>query len=163
MIRPLSEPGRPESGPRKAWNVLFIDDDRDFLDAQALFFGSRGHRVQTAESSQEALALLDSLGEGRGDRLDIIFLDLMLEHTDSGFRLAHAIRRRQELAGVPIVMLSGVARETGHRFDQEGRKLLTWSRLDRFLDKPVTGRQLLAVAEELLSRTGPRFADGEDG
>ena len=48
-------------------------------------------------------------------------------------------------------MLSGVARETGERFDQEGQGLLAWSKLDRFVDKPATGKQLLAVAEELLS------------
>jgi hypothetical protein len=44
-----------------------------------------------------------------------------------------------------------VARETGERFDQEGKALLNWSKLDRFVDKPATGKQLLAVAEELLS------------
>ena len=39
------------------WSILFVDDDRDFLDAQAAYFGSRGHTVHTAESSREALDL----------------------------------------------------------------------------------------------------------
>jgi len=132
-----------------SWKILFVDDDRDFLDAQAAYFGARGHVVHTAESSQEALDFLDS------SIPDIIFLDLMMERYDSGFRLAHKIRKDERFANVPIVMLSGVARETGQRFDQEGQGLLSWSRLDRFVDKPATGKQLLALAEELLG--------GEDG
>ncbi len=127
------------------WAILFVDDDTDFLAAQQAYFGSRGHDVRTAESSSEALELLET------SIPDIIFLDLMMERYDSGFRLAYELRKRQELADTPIVMLSGVARETGQRFDKEGEGLLAWSKLDRFVDKPATGRQLLAVAEELLS------------
>ncbi len=127
-----------------SWNILFVDDDRDFLDAQAAYFGSRGHKVNTAESGQEALDFLET------DTPDIIFLDLMMERYDSGFRVAYEIRKRERLAQVPIVMLSGVARETGERFDQEGEGLLAWSRLDRFVDKPATGKQLLGIAEEFL-------------
>jgi CheY-like chemotaxis protein len=135
-----------------SWSILFVDDDRDFLAAQAAFFGSRGHVVHTAESSQEALEVLETMTP------DIIFLDLMMERYDSGFRLAYELRKREHLATTPFVMLSGVARETGRRFDQEGQQLLTWSRLDRFVDKPATGRQLLAVAEEFLRGEEPAEA-----
>ncbi|MBN1632399.1 MAG: response regulator [Thermoleophilia bacterium] len=127
-----------------SWNILFVDDDRDFLDAQAAYFGSHGHSVSTVESSQEAFDLLETAVP------DIIFLDLMMERYDSGFRLAHELRKDDRFAGTPIVMLSGVARETGQRFDQEGQGLLSWSQLDRFVDKPATGKQLLSLAEELL-------------
>ena len=127
------------------WTILFVDDDTDFLAAQEAYFGGRGHRVHTADSSSEALDLLETLTP------DIVFLDLMMERYDSGFRLAYELRKREHLAEVPLVMLSGVARETGERFDQEGNGLLNWSKLDRFVDKPATGKQLLAVAEELLS------------
>jgi CheY-like chemotaxis protein len=69
------------------WTILFVDDDRDFLDAQAAFFGSRGHTVHTVESSQEALDFLEA------GTPDIIFIDLMMERYDSGFRLAYEIRK----------------------------------------------------------------------
>jgi CheY-like chemotaxis protein len=149
------ETGTPRSASRgdatPPWTILFIDDDSDFLTAQAAFFGARGHVVHTAQSGAEALDLLDRLAAGEERLPDLIFLDLMMEHVDTGFRLAHAIRGREGLADVPLVMLSGVARETGRRFDHEGDRLLAWSRLDRFLDKPVTGKRLLAVAQELLA------------
>jgi CheY-like chemotaxis protein len=127
-----------------SWNILFVDDDRDFLDAQAAFFGSRGHTVHTAESSQEALDFLET------GTPDIVFIDLMMERYDSGFRLTYEIRKRERFGQIPLIMLSGVARETGERFDQEGKGLLAWTRLNRFVDKPATGKQLLGIAEEFL-------------
>ena len=137
------------------WSILFVDDDNDFLQAQAAYFGSRGHTVVTASSSEEAMEALDAVTP------DIIFLDLMMERFDSGFRLGYAMRKREGLHATPIVMLSGVAAATGQRFDDEMDGLRAWSRLDRFIDKPVTGKQLLGVAEELLAEpaAAPREAE----
>jgi CheY-like chemotaxis protein len=127
------------------WTMLFIDDDPDFLTAQKAFFGSRGHTVIAAEGSEEALDYLTKSVP------DIIFLDLMIERYDSGFRLAYEMRKDERLDNTPIVMLSGVAATTGQRFDHEGEEMRRWSRLDRFIDKPATGKQLLDAAVELLS------------
>jgi CheY-like chemotaxis protein len=124
--------------------ILFVDDDRDFLRSQTIFFAARGYEVLTAESAEEALQLL---GE---ETPDLIFLDLMMEHADSGFTLSHQIRKEERFRNVPLMMLSGVAGSTGQRFDQEGEGLKKWSKLDAFLDKPVTGRELLRVVEEKL-------------
>ena len=119
-----------------ACTVLFVDDDRDFLDAKRAYLEARGHRVLTAESPHEALDLLDETVP------DIVFLDLMMEHVDDGFRLGYQLGKDVRLRDVPLVMLSGVAAATGRRFDGEGEALRAWSGLDLFLDKPVTGEQL---------------------
>jgi CheY-like chemotaxis protein len=124
--------------------ILFIDDDRDFLRSQAIFFAARGYRVLTAESAEEALRVLEE------ETPDLIFLDLMMEHFDTGFTLSHQIRKDSRFQKVPLVMLSGVASATGRRFDQEAEGLRKWSGLDAFLDKPVTGKELLKVVEEKL-------------
>ena len=125
-----------------AKKILFVDDDRDFLKSQSIFFSSRGYEVFTAEGGDEALKLLER------EHPDIIILDLMMEHFDSGFTLAHKIRKIDRLKDVPLVMLSGVASATGRRFDREAEGLGRWSHLDTFLDKPITGRQLQKVIEE---------------
>ena len=123
--------------------VLFVDDDRDFLESKQVYLEARGYRVLTAESPDAALALLET------ETPAIIFLDLMMEHVDDGFRLGYRIGKDERLGHIPLVMLSGVAAETGTRFDGEAGGLREWSRLARFLDKPVTGAQVLAVIEEL--------------
>ncbi len=124
--------------------ILFVDDDRDFLRSQSILFSSRGYRVLTAESGEEALKLLEN------EVPDIIFLDLMMEHYDTGFTLSFQIRKDDRFKNVPLVMLSGVASQTGRRFDKQTDELKKWSKLDAFMDKPVTGKQLLKVVEEKL-------------
>jgi twitching motility two-component system response regulator PilH len=125
-----------------AKKILFVDDDRDFLNCQSIYFSSRGYEVRTAEDGEEALKLLAR------EAPDIVILDLMMEHFDSGFVLSRKIRLDERFRDLPIVMLSGVAAATGRRFDQEDEGLKRWSKLDAFLDKPITGRQLLKVIEE---------------
>ncbi len=122
--------------------ILFVDDDRDFLTSQSIYFSSRGYDVLTAEDGQETLKLLEQ------ETPDIMILDLMMEHADSGLALARKIRSIDRFKGVPLVMLSGVASSTGRRFDRDTEELKKWSSLDAFLDKPITGVQLLRVIEE---------------
>jgi DNA-binding response OmpR family regulator len=135
----------PEAGREKAARtLLFVDDDRDFLLAQRVFFEARGFAVLSAEDPEQARRVLET------EQPDLIFLDLMMEHYDDGFRLAREIRGQDRHARVPLVMLSGVAAATGKRFDDEAEGLKQWSKLDQFINKPVTGRQLLKVVEERL-------------
>jgi CheY-like chemotaxis protein len=124
--------------------LLFVDDDSTFLEAQKAFFSARGYAVLTAEGTDSALALLDR------ETPDMIFLDLMMEHSDSGFTLAHRIRREDRFQEIPLVMLSGVASETGTGFAQEREALKSWSQLDDFLDKPVSAHRLLALVQRRL-------------
>jgi CheY-like chemotaxis protein len=124
--------------------ILFVDDDRDFLMAQTAFFGARGFEVVTLDRAEGALDRITQ------ERPDIVVLDLMMEHYDSGFMLSRRIRQDRALATMPIVMLSGVAGATGHKFTAEIAALKDWIKLDAFLDKPVTGSQLLKVVEERL-------------
>lgn len=129
-----------------AKKIMFVDDDPDFLTSQSIFFSTRGYDVLVAEDGKEALRLLEN------ETPDIMILDLMMEHYDSGFTLAKKIRTIDRLRNVPFVMLSGVASATGRRFDQDEAELKKWSGIDAFLDKPVTGRQLLRVIEERTAR-----------
>jgi CheY-like chemotaxis protein len=124
--------------------LLFVDDDKDFLAVQAAFFRSRGYNVLTADGAPAAMELLAS------ETPDLIFLDLMMDRSDTGFLLSHRIRQNPKLQELPIVMLSGVARATGRRFDREQSNLQQWAKLDAFVDKPVTVQQLLHIVEERL-------------
>jgi twitching motility two-component system response regulator PilH len=138
----------------KSPKILFVDDDRDFLSAQTAFFGGRGFEVVTVDRVDGAL---ERIGQ---EKPDVIVLDLMMEHYDSGFMLSRKIRQDPAMANVPILMLSGVASATGHKFAAETAALKEWIKLDAFLDKPVTGRQLLKVVEDKLGMGNPAAAAG---
>jgi CheY-like chemotaxis protein len=128
----------------KSPKILFVDDDRDFLAAQTAFFGGHGFEVVTLDRVDGALERIAQ------EKPEVIVLDLMMEHYDSGFLLSRHIRQDASMSHVPIIMLSGVASATGHKFSAEIAALKDWIKLDAFLDKPVTGRQLLKVVEEKL-------------
>lgn len=125
--------------------IAFIDDDRDFLLAQRAFFGARGYTVLVAESVEGAREMLAT------SRPDIIVLDLMMDHYDSGFTLSHALRKDPRFQQTPIIMVSGVAATTGQRIAADTKTLAGWSHLDLFLDKPVSGRDLLKAVEARLA------------
>ena len=129
----------------KSPKILFVDDDRDFLAGQTAFFGGRGYEVVTVDRVEGALEKISQ------ECPDVIVLDLMMEHYDSGFVLGRKIRQDPAMSTVPIIMLSGVASATGHKFAAETTALKDWIKLDAFLDKPVTGRQLIKVVEEKLA------------
>ena len=129
----------------KSPKILFVDDDRDFLAAQTAFFGGRGYEVVTVDRVEGALEKISQ------ESPDVIVLDLMMEHYDSGFVLGRKIRQDSAMRNVPIIMLSGVASATGHKFAGDTAALKDWIKLDAFLDKPVTGRQLIKVVEEKLA------------
>jgi CheY-like chemotaxis protein len=124
--------------------LLFIDDDPIFLAAQTAFFSAHGFEVLTAEGTDAAISVLGQ------ESPDMIFIDLMMEHTDSGFTLARRIRREERFRTVPLVMLSGVASETGVGFTRDREELKSWSQLDDFVDKPVSAHRLLMVVERRL-------------
>lgn len=129
----------------KSPKILFVDDDRDFLAAQTAFFGGKGFDVATLDRVEGALERIAEITP------DVIVLDLMMEHYDSGFMLSRRIRENPNYVRVPIIMLSGVASATGHKFAAEIAALKDWVKLDAFVDKPVTGRQLLKVIEDKLA------------
>jgi acid phosphatase family membrane protein YuiD len=82
--------------------IFFVDDDRDFLDAQAAFFRSRGFVVLTADHGDRARELLQEALP------NIIVLDLMMERADTGVTLSHAIRQMDHLRSVPVILLTAV-------------------------------------------------------
>jgi len=129
----------------KSPKILFDVADHHILAAQTAFFGGRGYEVVTVDRVEGALEKISQ------ESPDVIVLDLMMEHYDSGFVLGRRIRQDPAMSSVPIVMLSGVASATGHKFAGDTAALKDWIKLDAFLDKPVTGRQLIKVVEEKLA------------
>lgn len=114
--------------------VLLVDDDADYLDQLRLRFENLGFQVTTARDEHQArTACADQLPH-------LAVLDLMMDQVDGGFTLAHWLKSRDP--GLPVIMVTGVAAETGLDFAGGGGKR-GWIKADAVLAKPVRFEQIL--------------------
>jgi two-component system, NtrC family, sensor kinase len=141
-------PTRAESA-----KVLVVDDDPDFLEQHRLMLAGMGFDVVTAERSDEALEVSNR------EIPDAFVLDLMMERTDSGARLARALRRDPRFRHAPIVMLTSVVDQTGFEFSRNPREVLEWIRADAWFNKPAPVAELATTIRRLLA--GTREEQGE--
>ena len=80
--------------------ILLVDDDNDMLQLTGRWLTKAGYEVTTATSGEEALDILS------GDKPDLILLDVIMPGMD-GPATFEAIRRRDELADIPIYFRTG--------------------------------------------------------
>ncbi|HEY2516989.1 MAG TPA: ATP-binding protein [Polyangiaceae bacterium] len=85
--------------------VLLVDDDEDSAMMLEALLTQLGHDVQIAHDAARALEVAEEFGP------HIAFLDLALPGID-GLELARRLRRIPACANVPLVALSGYARES---------------------------------------------------
>jgi DNA-binding response OmpR family regulator len=121
--------------------VLIVDDDPDFVEQMALMFSSRGYATKTASGRKQAETLFD------GFTPEIAVIDLMMEHDDDGFVLAHKLKKKHPECA--ILMVTNVTRETGLEFPKVD-DTTGWISADAIFSKPVRFEQL----EEALKKMG---------
>ncbi len=123
--------------------VLTVDDDADFRLQARVALEAAGFAVVEAATQAEARARL-------GDTpFALAILDLMMEDVDAGFALCHAVKRARPAA--PVLLVSGVTRETGLRFGTATAEERSWIKADAFLAMPVRPEQLVREAMRLLA------------
>jgi CheY-like chemotaxis protein len=127
--------------------VLLVDDDQDFLDIMRLNFENDGWEVTAVHSERAARETLGAM------RPDLAVLDLMIDRMDTGFTLAHMIKRLDE--AIPVLLVTGVTAETGMEFDKDGsRGEKDWIKADAVLAKPVRFEQIRRELDRLGVRHG---------
>ena len=124
--------------------ILIIDDDADFVEIHRTVLESHGFAVRHAFTGKEGLAL------AKAEPPDLILLDLMIEHADTGFTVARKLKGDPATRGVPLLMLSGVIRETGMKFDLDSAEDRAWIKADLFLNKPIRSEELVEKVAALL-------------
>jgi CheY-like chemotaxis protein len=105
--------------------VLVVDDDPNMRDLVSFRLRKAGHRVLTAESGADALAIVEERGAP-----DVAVLDVMMPGM-TGLELLPALRRHEGLADMPAVFLSGLV---DHAEVEAGRALDA-----TYLTKPCSG------------------------
>lgn len=122
--------------------ILIVDDDRDLLEGQRVFLESKGYIVETAVNMHDGLEKLKKF------RPDIILVDLMMEHYDTGFVFCKKVKDNPETENIPIIMQTAASRETGFAIDIESPNKKEWIKVDVVITKPVP----LNVLEEKIKQ-----------
>lgn len=114
--------------------ILWIDDEVDLFEPHLLFLRQRGYEVDTTTNGDDALAL------ARDQRYDLVLLDEQMPGR-RGLEVLGELRREEPHARVVMVTKS---EEDRTMMEAIGR------RVDEYLVKPASPRQVLSVVTRLL-------------
>jgi CheY-like chemotaxis protein len=120
--------------------ILWVDDEIDLLRPHLLFLQQRGYHVDAITNGDDALALL------RDKPYDLVLLDEQMPGT-SGLQVLEVLRREDPHARVVMVTKS---EEDGTMTEAIGR------RVDEYLVKPTSPRQVLSVVTRILEGSAIR-------
>ena len=116
--------------------VLLAEDNRTIQTILMEGLGGAGYKVELAANGQEAIHLIDK------DRPNLVITDIEMP-VMNGMELTRAIRARQELATLPIVVMSG------HQDKKVMREMFALG-VSSYIVKPFNIEQLLMTAERML-------------
>jgi DNA-binding response OmpR family regulator len=116
--------------------ILVVDDEPSITELLAYNLQRNGFQVNVAEDGHQALRM------ARGDRPDLVVLDLMLPGLD-GLDVCRALRRE---GSVPIIILTA-------RDEEVDRVVGLELGADDYVTKPFSVRELVARIKAVLRRT----------
>lgn len=121
--------------------ILVVDDESSIRDMVQLSLELAGFRCLQAANAREAMGqILDA-------RPDLVLLDWMMPET-SGYELLRRLRKDENCARLPVIMLTAKVEEGNRVQGLEGGA-------DDYVSKPFSPRELIARIRALLRRTAP--------
>jgi len=126
--------------------ILIIDDDPDISEAMRVVLEHRDYDVDNARDSKEGMEKI------KGNRPDLIILDVMMTTSQEGFVLSRELKHNEQYKDIPILMLTAVKEKTGLDFKSEAGDE-DWLPVEEFLDKPVKPDVLIEKVGELLKKS----------
>jgi len=125
--------------------VLIVDDDPDVRLFNATVVEESGYTPIEAANGEEGLKIV------KQNRPDLVILDVLMPK-QSGIRFYRELKTDKALIGIPVIMLSGVAKRTFLR----SQKALTEfgdkpvPEPENYLEKPVEPDELAREIKKLL-------------
>jgi len=120
-------------------SIAIVDDEPDIVELVALRLEKAGFKVGKFLDGE---SFVDAIEEGR--RPDLIILDLMLPDRD-GFEICKDLKRDEETAVIPIIMLTARGEETDKILGLE-------LGADDYVTKPFSPKELVARVKAVLRR-----------
>ena len=139
-----TNPGEQAQTVGRPMEILLVEDN--LMDAHLTITALRDseikHRLTPIPDGQEAIEFLDREGKfARAPRPDLVLLDLHLPKKD-GLEVLAAIRERDELKRIPVVILTASDSE-------EDRNQCEFLDIDSYITKPVNLDKFLEVVKQL--------------
>ena len=124
--------------------ILLVEDDKALVELIRYHLEREDFEVETTSDGDEALLI------AREGPPDLVLLDWMIEGT-SGIEVCRRLRRIEETANVPVIMLTARGEEADRI-----RGLDTGA--DDYMTKPFSPRELVARVKAVLRRLRPALA-----
>jgi two-component system phosphate regulon response regulator PhoB/two-component system alkaline phosphatase synthesis response regulator PhoP len=118
--------------------IAVVDDEPDILELVALHLKNAGFRVKEFLDGESFYRFLDT------QIPDLLILDLMLPDID-GLEICKYLKRKEELAEIPIIMLTAKSEETDKLLGLE-------LGADDYVTKPFSPKELVARVRAVLRR-----------
>ncbi len=120
------------------YRILVVDDEPTLVRLMEFILAKQGHTMLVANNGEEALE------KARGERPDLILLDIMMPRID-GYDVARTIRSDPEIRETPIIMLSAKAQD---KDIEKGMEV----GVNEYITKPFAPDYLVQVVNDYLSR-----------
>jgi two-component system, OmpR family, alkaline phosphatase synthesis response regulator PhoP len=123
--------------------ILLVDDDLDLILSLKAFLRNQGFDVVTALNKYEGM------DQAKTELPDLAILDVMMTYSHEGFDLARDLRKDSKLKSMPIIMFTGIDKETGVNFKSNlGNADIP---ADGYIEKPVELHVLLDEINRVLA------------
>jgi DNA-binding response OmpR family regulator len=118
--------------------ILVVDDDADLRALVRTYLSRAGYEVAVAEGAGSAREMMDKR------KPDLIITDIRMPTVD-GVEFVAGLREHPELAGIPVIYLTGMEANADLAVRTLGYPLLA---------KPVSQADLIALVKRQLRRSG---------
>ncbi len=127
--------------------ILCVDDEPEMVELLRLILGRKGYEILGAYSGQEALDILAR------ESVDLILLDLMMPEMD-GWEVVRRLRANEATAALPIIVVTAKSQNVDRVL---GLHII---KVDDYITKPFTPRELLDAVERVLAKRNVEVEGG---
>jgi two-component system alkaline phosphatase synthesis response regulator PhoP len=121
--------------------ILIVDDDPDLVETVSMMLEARGYAPLPAYGG------IEGLEKARGERPDLIVLDVMMPDKD-GYAVCNELKKDPTFNDIPIILLTAIGDHiTTTTYTLSGGKETL---ADDFFQKPVDIQSLVNRIEQLL-------------
>ena len=129
-----------------AKNILVVDDEMDVRTFISTLLESNGYKPRLAENGEQGMAKV------REKRPDLITLDVMMPK-ESGIKMYREIKTNPEYQGIPVLIISGLAKKTFLHSQKVLDKFKNQQvpEPEGYIEKPPEPEELLGEVKRILS------------